>query len=117
MYPACLWLTTILLFQGAAQAFEDAGVLGAIFSQGVGRDQIVDAVRVFEEVRRPRASEVRHRTLAQKAMFALPDGPEQEARDARLGAGADYALFEWLWEYDAAARGQEAWMRFLAAGP
>ena len=98
--------------QGASQAFEDAGVLGAIFSQSVGRDQIPDALRVFEEVRKPRASNVRHRTLEQKAMFSLADGPAQEERDAKLRAGADYELFRWLWSYDAAKSGREAWKRF-----
>ena len=97
--------------QGAAQAFEDAGVLGAIFSQSVGRDQIPDALRVFEEVRKPRASDVRHRTLDQKAMFALPNGPDQEERDVYLRAGADYGLFQWLWGYDATESGREAWKR------
>ncbi|PNH49180.1 hypothetical protein VD0003_g7958 [Verticillium dahliae] len=101
------------LAQGAAQAFEDAGVLGAIFSQPVGRDQIPDALRVFEEVRKPRASDVRHCTLEQKAMFALSDGPGQEERDAGLRAGADHGLFRWLWEYDAAESGREAWEAFL----
>ncbi|GAW17417.1 hypothetical protein ANO14919_068740 [Xylariales sp. No.14919] len=100
------------LAQGAAQAFEDAGVLGGIFSQPVGRDQIPDALRVFEEVRKPRASEVRQRTLDQKAMFALADGLDQEARDANLHTGADWKLFKWLWEYDAAESGREAWKRF-----
>ena len=97
--------------QGAAQAFEDAGVLGAIFSHSVGRDQIPDALRVFEEVRKPRASDVRHRTLDQKAMFALANGPDQEERDANLRAGGDYELFQWLWGYDAAKSGREAWKR------
>lgn len=99
--------------QGAAQAFEDAGVFGGIFSQSVGLDQIPDALRVFEEVRRPRASDVRRRTLDQKAMFALADGPEQEDRDAKFRAGADRKLFKWLWEYDAAESGREAWTRFI----
>lgn len=78
----------------------------------MGRDQIPDALRVFEEVRKPRASYVRHRTLDQKAMFALDDGPDQEKRDANLRAGADYELFRWLWEYDAAKSGREAWKIF-----
>ncbi|CAN8106530.1 unnamed protein product [Discula destructiva] len=103
------------LAQGAAQAFEDAGVLGAIFSQPVGRDQIPNALRVFESVRKPRASDVRHRTLDQKAMFALPDGTKQEKRDADLRAGDDYRLFQWLWEYDAARAGREAWEEFTEA--
>ncbi|KAF2819390.1 FAD/NAD(P)-binding domain-containing protein [Ophiobolus disseminans] len=102
------------LAQGAAQAFEDAGVLGGIFSQSVGHDQIPDALRVFEEVRKPRALKVRHRTLDQKAMFALADGPAQEERDAKFRAGADFELFKWLWEYDAAESGREAWERFIA---
>lgn len=87
--------------------------MGAIFSQPVGRDQIPDALWVFEQVRKPRASEVRRRTLHQKAMFALADGLDQEERDAKLGAGADYRLFEWIWAYDAAKSGREAWKRFL----
>ena len=87
--------------------------MGAIFNQPVEHDQIPKALQVFEEVRKPRTSEVRRRTLDQKAMFALADGPNQEARDAKLRAGADYALFQWLWEYDAAKAGKEAWKRVL----
>ncbi|KAI8626273.1 FAD/NAD(P)-binding domain-containing protein [Xylariaceae sp. FL1651] len=100
------------LAQGAAQAFEDAGVLGAIFSQSISPAQIPEALRVFEEVRQPRASEVRHRTIDQKDMYALADGPTQAGRDTRLNAGADYELFKWLWEYDATASGREAWKAF-----
>ncbi|KAI1148119.1 FAD binding domain-containing protein [Nemania diffusa] len=104
------------LAQGAAQAFEDAGVLGGIFSQAIGRDQIPEALRVFEEVRRPRASFVRHRTLEQKAKFALADGPDQQNRDARFLEGEDYALYERLWTYDAAERGRQAWDNLLERG-
>lgn len=78
------------------------------------REQIPDALNVFEKVRKPRASNVRHRTIDQKAMFALADGPAQEERDAKFRAGADFDLFKWLWEYDAAEAGREAWKRFLA---
>lgn len=80
----------------------------------MGHGQIPDALRVFEEVRKPRALNVRHRTLDQKAIFALTDGPAQEKRDAKFRAGADFELFKWLWEYDAAESGREAWERFLA---
>ena len=98
--------------QGAAQAFEDAGVLGGIFSHPITHDQIPDALRVFEQVRRPRASKVRQRTLEQKALFALPDGQDREARDAAFRAGGDFDLFKWLWEYNAAESGKEAWRVF-----
>lgn len=50
--------------------------------------------------------------MDQKAMFALADGPDQEARDARFCAGADFELFKWLWEYDAIESGREAWKKF-----
>lgn len=78
----------------------------------MGHDQIPDALRVFEEVRKPRAAEVRRRTLDQKAMFAFADGPDQEKRDAKFRAGDDHELFEWLWEYDATKSGREAWRKF-----
>lgn len=107
------WLTS-LRAQGAAQAFEDAGVLGGIFSHSLVHEQIPDALRMFENVRKPRALDIRHRTLDQKAMFALADGPAQEVRDAKLRAGADFELFRWLWEYDAFKAGQEAWIEFIA---
>jgi salicylate hydroxylase len=68
----------------------------------VGHDQIPDALRVFEKVRKPRASNVRHRTIDKKAMFDLADGSSQEESNAKLRAGADFELFRWLWEYNAA---------------
>ncbi|KAM7183487.1 hypothetical protein V8F20_012606 [Naviculisporaceae sp. PSN 640] len=104
------------LAQGAAQAFEDAGVLGGIFSHPIRQDQIPAALRVFEEVRRPRASEVRYRTLTQKTMIGLPNGEEQEKRDAMLSDGGDYDTWKWLWSYDAAASGREAWSAFTRTG-
>lgn len=70
-------------------------------------------MKIFEDVRRPRASDVRRRSLDQKVMFALADGAEQEKRNAKLLAGEDYHLFEWLWGYDAIESGREAWKRFL----
>lgn len=97
--------------QGAAQAFEDAGVLGAIFRHSMGRDQIPDAVRVFEEVRKQRASDVQLYSSNQKALFSLPDGVEQKKRDLELRKGADFDLFHWLWKYDANKSGLEAWKR------
>jgi salicylate hydroxylase len=35
-------------------------------------------------------------------MFDLADGSSQEESDAKLRAGADFELFRWLWEYNAA---------------
>jgi salicylate hydroxylase len=83
----------------------------------VGLNQIPNALRVFEEVRKPRTSEVRRRTLDQKAKFALDEGPEQKARDVEFRAGVDHGLFQWLWEYDAVRSGKEAWKRVSAPNP
>lgn len=97
---------------------EDAGVLGAIFGRLTDKSQVADALRVFEEVRKPRAAEVRKRTLAQKAMYGLCRGPAQEDRDAKLSLGpiegspnalADPGFQGWLWGYDAADAGVKAW--------
>ncbi|KAM7196188.1 putative FAD binding domain containing protein [Rhypophila sp. PSN 637] len=103
------------LAQGAAQAFEDAGALGGIFEHPISRDQIPDALKVFEQSRRPRASQVRSRALAQNTMIGLPDGQAQQERDAMLGAGGDYGTWKWLWDYDAAEAGRRAWKTFVAS--
>ncbi|KAJ4416990.1 hypothetical protein N0V82_006439 [Gnomoniopsis sp. IMI 355080] len=110
--------------QGAAQAFEDAGVLGAIFEQLTHVEQIPDALRVFEEVRKPRVSEVRKRTLAQKAMYGMLSGPAQEERDAKLAQGlskdspnalADPTFQNWLWGYNAVEAGTKAWKAYVSS--
>ncbi|KAF3766666.1 hypothetical protein M406DRAFT_15900, partial [Cryphonectria parasitica EP155] len=106
------------LAQGAAQAFEDAAVLGAIFARVSDKMQIPHALEVFEELRKPRANEVKSHTLARKEMYGLHDGPEQEERDGKLALGsvkgcpdelADPDFQKWLWGYDAAADGARAW--------
>lgn len=56
---------------------------------------------------------VRQRTLDQKVMFALADGPDRNARDSRFRAREDYHLFKELWEHDAVESGREAWQRFI----
>ncbi|KAM7212721.1 putative FAD binding domain containing protein [Rhypophila decipiens] len=103
------------LAQGAGQCFEDAGALGGIFEHPISHDQIPDALRVFEQCRRPRASQVRSRALAQNTMIGLPDGQAQEERDAMLRAGGDYGTWEWLWAHDAAEAGRRAWKTFVTS--
>ncbi|KAH8882060.1 FAD/NAD(P)-binding domain-containing protein [Thozetella sp. PMI_491] len=112
------------LAQGAAQAFEDAGVLGGIFARRVDKRQIPDALAVFEQVRKPRVAVVRERTLAQKQVYSLPTGPAQRERDAKMALGpgegnpnalADPGFQKWLWGYDAMAEGSRAWSEFMEA--
>lgn len=104
------------LAQGAAQAFEDAAALGALFARLSHPSQIGHVLQVFEQVRRPRAETVKERTLARKVMYGLHDGPEQQKRDERLALGvdspdelADPDFQKWLWGYDAAADAVRAW--------
>ncbi|KAK3689565.1 hypothetical protein B0T22DRAFT_499243 [Podospora appendiculata] len=111
------------LAQGASMAFEDAGVLGGIFANLADRSDIPDALRVYQQLRKPRADEVRDRTLQQKAMYSLPDGPAQQERDAKLAfkgplvgspnALGDPVFQQWLWGYDAEIEGENAWAEFV----
>jgi salicylate hydroxylase len=90
--------------QGAAQAIEDGAALAACLSAATGSGtSIVDALRRYEEVRLPRASRLQAISGDNKARFHLPDGPEQEQRDAQLAAGASWTLnaMDWLYDHDA----------------
>lgn len=44
--------------QGACQAIEDAAALGIVFSKGHFRGDIREALEVYEQVRKPRATKV-----------------------------------------------------------
>ncbi|KAI0021829.1 FAD/NAD(P)-binding domain-containing protein [Xylariomycetidae sp. FL0641] len=105
--------------QGAAQAFEDAAMLGTILGNITKKEQIPAAISVCEELRKPRATRIKQAAKAQKAVYALPDGPVQEERDANLGKaplGSDTSPFKWVWEYDAAAEGTRAWQAITKTG-
>ncbi|KAK3313153.1 hypothetical protein B0H66DRAFT_484692 [Apodospora peruviana] len=110
------------LAQGAAQAFEDAGVLGALFGRLTHVSQIPGALGMFEKLRKPRTTEIGKRVFRQKEMYSIDDGPEQKARDAKLAwgmmPGSPNALGDpffqwWLWGYDAMADAEKAWDEFL----
>jgi len=95
--------------QGAAQAIEDGAALAACLS-AVGDGDVPAALRRYEEWRLPRVSRIQALSRANKTRFHMPDGPEQEARDAewarlmRNGA-SDRApdTLRWLYAHDPAA--------------
>jgi len=98
--------------------FEDAGVLGAIFSRLKDKSQIPQALQVFEKLRIPRVAEVRNRTMQQKALYSL-DGEAKAQRDAKLAQGVvpgspsgwnDLPFQRWLWGHDATTEGELAWL-------
>jgi 2-polyprenyl-6-methoxyphenol hydroxylase-like FAD-dependent oxidoreductase len=87
--------------QGAAQAVEDAYVLGAcVASAG---DDVESAFRRYERIRMDRAAELQTQARDAGFEFFLEDGPEQRERDERFRALAETQPFgtrQRVWEYD-----------------
>ncbi len=70
--------------QGAAQAVEDAEALGGCLA-GVGPESLPEALKRYEAIRLPRASKVQLMSRGREVQNHLPDGVEQERRDAGFG--------------------------------
>jgi salicylate hydroxylase len=93
--------------QGAAQAIEDGATLAACLA-GADAD-VLGALRRYERVRIPRASRIQVLSTTNKTRFHLPDGPEQEARDAEMPGGStdwSFRTVAWIYEYDATTAAQ-----------
>jgi salicylate hydroxylase len=89
--------------QGAAQAIEDGAPLAACLTGSDG--DVPGALRRYESVRAPRVARIHAASAANKTRFHLPDGPEQQARDAHMAAGATDWSFDavaWIYGHDAA---------------
>jgi salicylate hydroxylase len=90
--------------QGAAQAIEDGATLAACLAAAGG--DLPAGLRRYERLRIPRTSRLQAMSTDNKTRFHLPDGPEQEARDARMRAGAtdwSFKAVAWIYEHDAGA--------------
>jgi salicylate hydroxylase len=89
--------------QGAAQAIEDGAALAACLTAG-GDDPAPALVR-YERLRLPRVTRLQQMSRANKYRFHMPDGPEQEARDAAWARTPDRApeAMRWLFGHDPAA--------------
>lgn len=66
--------------QGAAQAIED----GAVLSRCLAAMPTETALKTYETIRRPRASQIQSASRANGVTFHLPDGEEQRHRDATM---------------------------------
>ncbi|HTY77643.1 MAG TPA: FAD-dependent monooxygenase [Candidatus Bathyarchaeia archaeon] len=90
--------------QGAAQAIEDGATLAACLIQ-TGADGIPAALARYEALRLPRATRLQEMSRANKTRYHLPDGPEQQARDASLAVRGDRTIpvIGWLYAHDASA--------------
>lgn len=86
--------------QGAAQAIEDAQVLGACL-RGADAATLPQALQRYEAQRRPRASEVQLMSRGRELRNHLPDGPAQRQRDAELASGQPLRQSAWLYGREA----------------
>jgi salicylate hydroxylase len=92
--------------QGAAQAIEDAATLKSCLVK-VAHD-VPAALRLYEQLRLPRASRLQGMSAINKTRFHLPDGKEQSERDAEMARGeTDFsrAAIAWLFAHDAEGLG------------
>jgi salicylate hydroxylase len=85
--------------QGAAQATEDAVALAACL-RSASRSSVPQALRRYEEIRRPRASQVQLMSRGREVRNHLPDGPEQQQRDAEFATGDPLRQSAWLYGHD-----------------
>lgn len=85
--------------QGAAQAIEDAAALAACLRNADAHSAAAALLR-YEEIRRPRASQVQLLSRGREIRNHLPDGPEQRQRDADFANGDPLRQSAWLYGYD-----------------
>ena len=87
--------------QGGAQAIEDAAALTACLLRC---DDEIRALKLYEAVRLPRASQIQTMSWENKTRFHMPDGPGQVERDAAMAEGMtdwSYRAIAWLYGHDA----------------
>jgi salicylate hydroxylase len=86
------------LGQGAAQAIEDGAVLARCLAAGA---EPALALRRYEALRKPRTTKVQLLSHARLHANHLPDGPEQQARDATFAAQDPLSHNAWIYAHDA----------------
>ena len=82
--------------QGAAQAVEDAEVLADCLRDATAATAPQALLR-YEAIRLPRASKVQVMSRGREIRNHLPDGPEQQRRDAELARGDPLRQSAWLY--------------------
>ncbi len=107
------------LAQGAAQAFEDAAVLSGLLSHLELNSQIPDLVSIYEQIRKPRAMQVKWRSLATRDINGMVDGTQQRERDRQFvehqpfegypNPLADPVFSKCLFGYNAVEEAEKAW--------
>ncbi|KAI5818278.1 hypothetical protein BZA77DRAFT_307884 [Pyronema omphalodes] len=82
------------LAQGAAQAIEDAATLAECISRARSTDDFGAVLRVFQLIRKPRCEKIQKGSMENGDIWHMPDGPEQEARDADMKITMDLLAAE-----------------------
>jgi salicylate hydroxylase len=85
--------------QGAAQALEDAAVLAGCLADRP--EDPSNALRRYEDIRRPRATRLQQISRGRAESNHLPDGPAQRARDASFTSQDPLAHNAWIYGHDA----------------
>jgi len=87
--------------QGAAQSIEDGAALAALLAKMP--DASEEALRRYEEIRKPRATRLQQASAANRTRFHLQDGPAQQERDAAMANSGDRSIANigWLYGHDA----------------
>jgi salicylate hydroxylase len=88
--------------QGAAQAIEDAAVLARCLGEAAP-SAVPAALARYEQIRRPRTSQVQLMSRGREVLNHLPDGPAQIARDAELATSQPLRQTAWLYGHDLTA--------------
>lgn len=70
--------------QGAAQAIEDVAVLHSALNRVSEPDDLPVLLKAYELARKPWAESIVETGGATRRVLHLPDGPDQEARDAKF---------------------------------
>lgn len=95
---------------------EDGAVLGNVLAALQSKQQLPQALALYEKLRKKRGEAIVRETFAQRKDFHMVNGPEQEARDelmlSQLGKDIDIkfpsrwqcpVVQPWLYGYDARA--------------
>ncbi len=87
--------------QGAVQSIEDGATLTACLVQTDGN--VSGALARYESLRKPRTTRLQEMSRHNKTRFHLPDGIDQQKRDAQTAAAGDrsIAAVGWLYAHDA----------------
>jgi salicylate hydroxylase len=87
--------------QGAAQAIEDAASLAVCLATERGDSE--QALKTYESLRVARTTRIQQISHSRVESNHLPDGPQQQARDADLAEADPLVRNGWIYGYDAEA--------------